>query len=174
MEEIGQKILEQIALWSPKIGSALVIFVTFWVISKITKKAIMAAGNRTSLDNKITNLLGQTSHYTLLVFGLISALGTLGINISALVAGLGLTGFALGFAFKDSISNLVAGVLLLIYQPFDVNDRIRVMGHEGDVLSIDLRYTILQEETTKALIPNSSLFTNPITIIKNESDIPSV
>ena len=52
---------------------------------------------------------------SLIVFGLVTALGTAGVNVSALVAGLGLTGFALGFAFRDVLSNLLAGVLILLY-----------------------------------------------------------
>ena len=54
--------------------------------------------------------------------GLVTALGTLGVDVSALVAGLGLTGFALGFAVKDTISNILAGVLLLVYRPFSKKD----------------------------------------------------
>lgn len=163
---MAQEILEQIILWTPKIGIAIFVFLIFWLFSKITRKAIHTAGNKAHLDDHITNLLGKTTQYGLMAFGVISALGTLGINVSALVAGLGLTGFALGFALKDTISNLLSGVLLLIYKPFEINDHIKVSSHQGKVISIDLRYTTLEEEGTMVLIPNSNLFTNPITLIK--------
>jgi len=84
---------------------------------------------------------------------------TLGVNVSALVAGLGLTGFALGYALKDSISNLLAGILILIYRPFGINNKVKVDKNEGTVTHIDLRYTTLENETGKILIPNSKLFT---------------
>jgi len=100
------------------------------------------------------------------VFGVITSLGTLGINVSALVAGLGLSGFALGFALKDTISNLLAGVLILVYQPFDIDDYIIVSGQEGKVTHIDLRYTTLDGDAKIVLIPNSLVFANTVSILK--------
>ncbi|MFA7098279.1 MAG: mechanosensitive ion channel domain-containing protein, partial [Gammaproteobacteria bacterium] len=101
---------------------------------------------------------------TLIAVGAITALGTLGVNVAAMVAGLGLTGFALGFALKDMLSNLLAGVLILAYRPFRRGDRIAVAGFEGTVIGIDLRYTILQGEQRQFLIPNSVLLTNSISL----------
>ena len=106
----------------------------------------------------------------MLIFGAITALGTAGINVSALVAGLGLTGFALGFAFRDILSNLLAGILIVIFAPFQQQDRISVAGLEGTVINIDLRYTTLQAEGKKILIPNSTLFTNAITVMEIEGE----
>ena len=100
--------------------------------------------------------------------GLITALGTLGVDVTALVAGLGLTGFALGFALKDIISNLLAGMLILAQKPFQRDDRISVQGFtpplEGVVSHVDLRDTTLEMPDRKILIPNSNLFTNPIVV----------
>src|SRR5713226_8761533 len=93
-------------------------------------------------------------------------LSTMCVNVSALVAGLGLTGFALGFAFRDVLSNLLAGFLILLYRPFGRGDLINVTGLEGTVLHIDLRYTTLDSADQTILVPNSNLFTNPITIAK--------
>ena len=81
------------------------------------------------------------------------------------MAGLGLTGFALGFALKDTISNLLAGVLILLYRPFVIGDRLIASGYEGTVVSIDLRYTQLEGDGNRILIPNSKLFTDPITVL---------
>ena len=72
----------------------------------------------------LIRLLGKAIKNILLLIGVISALGTIGIDISAMVAGLGLTGFALGFALKDILSNLISGVLILLYEPFKLNDSI--------------------------------------------------
>lgn len=97
--------------------------------------------------------------------GLITIFGTLGVDITALVAGLGLTGFALGFALKDSISNMLAGVLILLYRPFNIGDMIKISGFEGKVMTIDLRYTVISSENNKVYIPNSKLFTEPLTVL---------
>ena len=86
------------------------------------------------------------------------------VDVTALVAGLGLTGFALGFALKDLISNLLAGVLLLLYRPFQRGDHIDVAGFSGFVREIDLRYTTLEEEEKIYLVPNSLLLSKGIKV----------
>jgi small-conductance mechanosensitive channel len=92
----------------------------------------------------------------------------MGVNVSALVASLGLTGFALGFALKDALSNLLAGALILIYQPFRCGDTIKVAGCEGEVTEINLRYTILRGDGKTHLIPNATLYTNTVDIADKE------
>jgi len=148
MENLWQTLFEQSSLWIPKIIGVIVVFLIFFIVAKILK------------------MFARTSSVSLVVLGLITALGTIGINVSALVAGLGLTGFALGFALKDTISNLLSGVLILLYRPFEMGNRIKILGYEGTVIAIDLRYTELDSEGNKVLIPNSKLFTDPITVIK--------
>jgi small-conductance mechanosensitive channel len=166
MENLVQYLLEEATLWMPRIIGVLIILVAFFVLAKIMKRIITSAAQRLQIDGNLTLLLARTSSITLSIFGFITALGTLGINVSALVAGLGLTGFALGFALKDTISNLLSGVLILLYRPFEKGNRIKISGYEGIVVSIDLRYTELDSEGNKVLIPNSKLFTDPITVLQ--------
>lgn len=152
--------------WGPRLLVSAAIVAAFWVAAVIADRAVRRVTGLARINMLVAALLSRTARFTLIGLGVVTALGTLGVNIAALVAGLGLTGFALGFALKDTISNLLAGVLLLLYRPFGVNDRISVSGHEGTVVAIDLRYTTLQQEARRILIPNSVLFTNPITVIK--------
>jgi len=166
VENLVQYLLDEAILWMPRIIGVVMILVAFFILAKIVKKIIFSAAERLKLDSNLTSLLARTSNITLMIFGFITALGTLGINVSALVAGLGLTGFALGYAMKDTISNLLSGVLILLYRPFETGDRIKVSGYEGIVISIDLRYTELDSEGNKVLIPNSKLFTDPITVLQ--------
>lgn len=163
--------LMELALqWCPKIGLAIIIFLLFWLASNIINKGIRKVGKKTKLNNHIMNLLARVVRISMLMLGIISALGTLGINVSALITGFGLTGFAVGFALKDTISNLLSGILLLMYQPFSIKDRISVSGSEGIVTAIDLRYTTLEDSNKRILIPNSKLFTNAITIIESKDN----
>ncbi len=165
MEILVQYLADEAPLWGPRVIGVVVIFAVFFILAKILKKIITRGAERLEIDENLTLLLARTSSITLMVFGFITALGTLGINVSALVAGLGLTGFALGFALKDTISNLLSGVLILLYRPFEKGNRIKISGYEGIVISIDLRYTELDSEGNKILIPNSKLFTDPITVL---------
>lgn len=155
---------EQASQWSLKIAESAVVLLAFWLLAMITRKLVRKAGVKADVDNSVINLLARSVHVALILFGLATALGTFGINVSAIVAGFGLTGFAVGFAVKDAISNLLAGVLILIHRPFSAGDSIKVKSFEGQVRSIDLRYTTLEKEDDKILVPNSILFTDPITI----------
>ena len=127
----------------PKVGSALLVLIVFWLLAVVARKVVRKAGVAAGIDSSVINLLARSAHVVLLVIGLVTALGTLGIDVSAIVASLGLTGFAVGFALKDSI---------------------KVKTFEGLVSAIDLRYTQLERDGEKILVPNSLLFTNPISI----------
>ena len=82
-----------------------------------------------------------------------------------MIAGLGLTGFALGFALRDAVSNLIAGALILLYQPFGYGDKITVGGSSGTVVRINFRYTVLEAVGgTIILVPNSSMFSNSVKV----------
>ena len=166
MENLAQYLLDKATLWSPKVIGVVVIVAVFFILAKIIKRIITNAAERLKFDGNLTVLLARTSSITLMIFGFVTALGTLGIDVSALVAGLGLTGFALGFALKDIISNLLSGVLILLYRPFEKGNRIKISSYEGIVVSIDLRYTELDCEGKKVLIPNSKLFADPITVLQ--------
>lgn len=156
---------QHIIALAPQILAGLFIFFLFWCLSNFVTKIILHVGGRLKQHREIMRILGRCVGIAILTFGAITALGTAGINVSALVAGLGLTGFALGFAFKDIISNVLAGLLILIYRPFKKADEISVTGLQGTVIDIDLRYTTLEADHQRVLIPNSTLFTNPIVIV---------
>ncbi len=165
MENLVQYLLDEATLWMPRVIGVVVILVVFFILAKIVKRIITNTAERLKLDGNLTSLLARTSNITLIIFGFVTALGTFGINVSALVAGLCLTGFALGFALKDTISNLLSGILILLYRPFAIGNRIKISGYEGIVISIDLRYTELDADGNRILIPNSKLFTDPITVL---------
>jgi small-conductance mechanosensitive channel len=151
--------------WATNLGIGVLILLAFWVASFVATKVIERFATRagTGRDDVIL-LAGQVARTTLLVLGLVTALGTLGVNVSALVTGLGLTGFALGFAFRDALSNVLAGAMILFYRPFRRGDHIAVAGSEGTVREINLRYTIVENATARVLIPNANLLTNAITV----------
>ena len=141
-----------------------VILSVFWIAAIIVEAVIGRLGRRMPHNAGLLQLLGKTAKISILIFGTATALGTMGVNVSALVAGLGLTGFALGFAFRDVLSNILAGMLLLLFRPFGIGDHISVAGLDGEVVNIDLRYTVLHQPEKVVLIPNSNLFTNPILV----------
>ena len=93
-----QKLPEQAAEWLPRIGFALLVLFVFWLLAVVARKVIRKAGAVESIDASVINLLARAAYIVLLVVGLVTSLGTLSIDVSAIVASLGLTGFAVGFA----------------------------------------------------------------------------
>jgi small-conductance mechanosensitive channel len=159
-------LIGKLLLFAPRLAGSLLIFLAFCLGSILLQKLIRRLIASSKLNRDALKLLEQTATSIVWIVGIVTALGTLGIDVSALVAGLGLTGFAVGLALKDILSNFVSGALILIYRPFRRNDRISVAGFEGTVIDIDLRYTTLQAEEKKILIPNASIFTHTICVIQ--------
>ena len=162
--KLTEIIITEMMLWLPKLAAVLFIIVLFFVLSKVVKRLILKVSVKLELDPHLTHFFAQASRVLFILFGLVTALGTIGINVSALVAGLGLTGFALGFAFKDTISNILSGILILLYRPFNISDKIKIAGYEGKVISVDLRYTKIDSDDGIVLIPNSKCFTDPVVV----------
>lgn len=145
--------------------TALLAVLISFLVAQVSRSTIGKTREKVGPEKQaVISLLASSAYYGILALGLITSLGILGINITALVAGLGLTGFALGFALKDIISNLLAGILIILYSPFRVGDRIKVGSHEGEVKEINLRYTVVENDGERILIPNSTMFTNIIAI----------
>jgi len=161
-EELGSKLVGAL----PQIGAALAVFVAFWLAAVLVCRVVIRVGTARGIDRDLACFMGRAAHVVLLIIGAITALGTAGIDVAAMVAGLGLTGFALGFALKDIISNSLAGILILIYKPYQRDDHIKVKAFEGKVVKIDLRYTVLETDKTNIFVPNSLLFTDAITVSK--------
>jgi small-conductance mechanosensitive channel len=115
-------------------------------------------------DPELIVLLALLTRWGILILGIIiaaevTAEGTLG----SLIAGLGIAGFTIGFALQDVAKNFVAGILLLLQQPFELGDSIEVAGYGGQVRAISLRTTELRTWDGRfVLIPNADIFTSPI------------
>ncbi len=167
MDAIYTFLFDKVVQKGPEILTSLLIFLAFVILSKILKKITSSAARRLEVNSNLIRLLAKTVSVTVTIFGLVTALGTVGINVTAIVASLGLIGFALGFALKDTISNILSGVLILMYKPFELDHYIKITGFEGIVVTIDLRYTELDSHGDKILIPNSKLFVDPITVVSN-------
>lgn len=169
MDELRQEFIAQALVWAPTVGVALGLLVFFGVLARLAHFTVLRVVRRRQAHVALGELLARIAYLTLTALGIVTALGTLGVNIMGIVAGLGLTGFALGFALKDAISNVLAGVMILLYRPFEVGDRIDVSGLAGTVVHVDLRYTELENERERILVPNGKMLTDPIRVAKPAS-----
>ena len=148
---INEQLFNDFLALLPKIIFSICIFIAFWFCGMVFKILIIRMMNKKHSHTNISSVLAGIVKNIMLILGLITALGTLGVNISAIVAGLGLT----GFAFGDMLSNFISGILIFIYEPFKLGDIIEVEGKTGKVVDINLRYVTMESEEQKVLIPNS-------------------
>tara|TARA_B110000503_G_scaffold133571_1_gene211301 strand:+ start:837 stop:1328 length:492 start_codon:yes stop_codon:yes gene_type:complete len=140
-------------------------FLMLWILSFLLFKSLK---KKIQYQNPLIAFFSKLTNISIITIAIMTLLGTMGVDISALLTGLGLTGFALGFALKDVLSSCIAGILILFYRPFKLQSKITVMGVEGTVIDIDLRYTTLKNGSEKHLIPNSKLISEKITIIEDK------
>jgi small-conductance mechanosensitive channel len=130
---------------------------------------MLAAKTETHVDDVILGLSKKFSGVIIYATGIILALDVLGLNVMPFIAGAGVVGIAIGFAAKDTLSNLIAGILLIMDRPFEVGDRIEVWSAPansatwGDVIDIGLRATKIQTtDNIVIVIPNNEIMMRDI------------
>ena len=150
-----EKYLEMIMTYAPNLVLSIIVLLISWILARVLKSLIMKVFNSKDSNNNIGKVLSNILKNIVVIMGFVTALGTLGVNVSAIVAGLGLTGFAFGFAFKDMLSNFISGIIIFIYEPFKIGDSVEIEKKIGKVVDINLRYVTLESDTGNVLVPNS-------------------
>ncbi|MDH3734015.1 MAG: mechanosensitive ion channel family protein, partial [Gemmatimonadota bacterium] len=132
-------------------------------------EAVEGRLTESSIDDTALPMLNKMVRFLIVVFGIVLALDRLGLNIAPLLAGAGVMGLALSLAAKDTLSNLIAGVLLIMDRPFQIGDRIELWnspaetGSWGDVVEIGLRATkIRNPDNLVVVVPNNEIMRRDI------------
>ncbi len=171
--DVWERLLSDALRYLPRLITAAALLLAFCLLGIGLRRLTVRLARTSNLGPDLVHLLGRIAKITLILFGAVMALGTMGIDVTALVASLGLTGFALGFALKDIISNALSGMLILIYKPFVHGDRVALPPFEGQVREINLRYTVLETADKRIFVPNANLFTNILTVAIPSSEPPT-
>ena len=150
-----------------KIVLFVLILVVFRLLSRLSRKVVGKAIQSSSL--KVSQLLERTAlsvtGAAVMIFGVLVAFSQLGVEVGPLLAGLGVVGFIIGFALQDTLGNFAAGVMILLYRPYDVGDLVEVAGGTGKVNEMSLvATTILTLDHQTLVIPNSKIWGD---VIKN-------
>lgn len=136
----------------------------WWIIRLMTaglQKAITLGGRKRTLFSDFATSVFSKACWAVLI---VMALGRLGVNVGPLIAGLGVTGFILGFAFQETLGNFASGMMIALNEPFKVGDFVEVAGFSGSVISVNMMATILATaDNKKIVVPNKSAWGSPIT-----------
>jgi small conductance mechanosensitive channel len=144
--------------WGSRILGVVLIMVLAWLFAGWARKAIYRVIQRAHADVTLASFAGNASRWCILILGVVACLSIFGINIAAVTAVIGAAGLAVGLAMQGSLSNLAAGIMLLILRPFRVGDGITVAGQSGKVDDIDLFHTKLDTaDNRRLIIPNSMI-----------------
>ncbi|GAB5518577.1 MAG: hypothetical protein RhofKO_08280 [Rhodothermales bacterium] len=175
-QEIGNAtnlVLDEVVGWAesairmlPNLLVALIVMGIFVLIAKLVRKGVKRGLAQVSQNNQVNNLISTIVYVGVVLAGAFVALGILELDktVTSLLAGLGVLGLALGFAFQDIMSNFVSGVLLAFRRPFKEGDLIKTNDIFGKVKSTNLRSTLIEELDGQIVyMPNANIFTNPIT-----------
>ena len=150
----------------PNIIAAVVVLFAFWGLAKLARRLVEQIAARIGDQPQINRLIAQTAFIGVLGLGLVLALGVLDLNktVTSLLAGAGIIGLALGFAFQDIAENFIAGIILSLRDQFQDGDIIKVSDYMGIVDRVELRATMLRVPTGQTvLIPNADVYKSPIT-----------
>jgi small conductance mechanosensitive channel len=158
--------LKSVAAGLPNFFLALIVFTGFWFAGKLARRASKDLLNHLSHNNSLARLLSGIIHVLVVCFGFFIALGIMELDktVTSLLAGAGVVGLAIGFAFQEIASNFIAGILIAFRRPFRVHDIVRVNDYEGKITDIDLRTTRVSTfDGLEVIVPNKDMFTNAVT-----------
>lgn len=151
-------LLTQFVAWLPSLLAAMLILFLFWLWFRLTHATLRRLLHRAGLEAAFIGMLVAVYRFTILAIGVIMAASQLGINIGAALAGLGVLGLTIGFAAKDSLSNIMAGFLIFWDKPFHVGEWVTLANYYGRVAEITMRTTRVQTRDNKwVIIPNATV-----------------
>src|SRR3954452_19830849 len=149
----------------PNLAVAVAGLVGFWLVAKLARSLLNRLLRRVSHSEQVNRVLGHAVFLALVAAGLFISLGILGLQktVASLLAGAGIIGLALGFAFQDIATNFMAGIYLSIEHPFRAGHLIASKDIQGVVKRVHLRWTeIRTPQGQVVLVPNKQIFENPI------------
>lgn len=137
----------------------LILIVGISIANRVNLSITKLGEKHAHLDNTLMRFAGSFAKYIILAFVFIAILNRFGVQTASIVAILGAAGLAIGLALQGALSNLAAGVMLLLFRPYKVGDFIDAAGRFGNVTEIDLFTTILQTfDNQQIIIPNSQIW----------------
>lgn len=157
--DLNQYLPEAVA-WATNILLAIVILlIGFWIAGRVYKAVHSIGKKYERLDDTLFRFFGSIARYVILAFVFIAVLNRFGVETTSIVALIGAAGLAVGLALQGAMSNLAAGVMLLIFRPYKVGDFVGSAGQFGKVTEIDLFTTIMQTfDNQQIIIPNSQIW----------------
>ncbi|MEZ4251317.1 MAG: mechanosensitive ion channel family protein [Polyangiales bacterium] len=164
---------EGFAAWLPHLAVGLLLAVVFWYLGRLARRGAARLLGRSRLHPEARDLFARLAHFGVLVAGLMVILSVLQLDktVTSLLAGAGVVGLALGFAFQDLAANFISGIGLSLRHPFRQGDVIETNSITGVVEDVALRVTTVRTfDGMKVYVPNKKIYEE---ILTNQSATPA-
>ncbi|MEW9918214.1 mechanosensitive ion channel family protein [Marimonas sp. MJW-29] len=157
--------LEFLASAAGSLLGAILIILMGWTISAWLQRRVSNLGRKNKhLDEMLFDFLASIVRYVVLGFTILFVLNTFGVRTTSVVAVIGAAGLAIGLALQGTLSNVAAGVMLILFRPIKTGDFVEVAGQMGTVKNINLNFTELADmSNVQVIVPNSEVWGNIIT-----------
>ncbi|WP_299607501.1 mechanosensitive ion channel domain-containing protein [uncultured Tateyamaria sp.] len=157
--------LEFLASVVGSVLAAILILIVGWTVAAWLGRRVTRIGlGSAHLDDTLFNFLGSIVRYVVLGFTFLIVLNTFGVQTTSVVAAVGAAGLAIGLALQGTLSNVAAGVMLILFRPLKIGDFVDVAGKMGTVRDVTLNFTELADlGNAQVIIPNSEVWGNVIT-----------
>lgn len=153
-----------LALFIVRLGQLVVVTAVTLIVAGVLKRRLTRIAGQSRLNPNVIALAGNGVFVLVVFFGVAWLLALFGANWTAVLASLSVVSVAFGLALQDVLKNFVAGVYLLLEQPFKIGDQIAVKGVTGEVEGIDIRTTVMRTpEGLRVIVPNNIVFTDIVT-----------
>ncbi len=137
----------------------LILLVGLWIAKRVQNLIIKLSKKSPHLDDTLFKFLASIAKFVIMAFTFIAVLNRFGVETTSIVALLGAAGLAVGLALQGAMSNMAAGVMLMLFRPYKVGDFVDAGGKFGNVEEIDLFTTILQTfDNQQIIIPNGKIW----------------
>ena len=160
-----QKLIDTYAIpWGIKIVAAIAILIIGRLITKIIVSAIKKILKRAKVEETLRKFLSKIIQVMLMVVVTIAALEQLGVDTTSVLAVFAAAGLAIGLAFKDSLSNFAAGIMVILFKPFKLGDLVEAAGITGVVEQIGIFNTVMRTGDNREItVPNGHIYSGVIT-----------
>lgn len=159
-----QRAIDLLTTYGLSVVGAIIILIVGWIIAGWLSRAVRKAADRSEkFDKTLGRFLSDLVRWGILAFTIIAVLSRFGVQTASLIAVFGAVGLAIGFALQGTLSNIAAGVMLLAFRPFKVDDYVDTGGVAGTVKNINLFVTELATpDNVKIVVPNKELWDKPL------------
>jgi small conductance mechanosensitive channel len=165
MQETLNKLYEYLIPFGLKVLGALLIFIIGKWVAKVVARIIERLMTNAKVNKTLASFMRHIVYFGILVFVIIAALNKLGIETNSFIAIIGAAGLAVGLALQGSLANFAAGVMMIIFQPFQVDDYVEAGGAAGTVNEIQIFSTIIiTQDKKRVIVPNAKITGDKITV----------